>query len=231
MIDELQEKLWRAEGAEADERARARRYRDWNGQINERCEIYEDEAQKAAEGKQEESLEGLFRISRKEQDTLKVQPWPQVQKLGIWRMDLLRNVIIASGDTDHQPWIDWLQEAFDPENILVELSVSDPRFGPIDMKLFAALTSVIAQGGEAAREVHMKLKNRTHEVAKPTPERNSLFERRVRFAGAEKLEHEKTAASLFDHRGSGEASRSRRRPRSKGRAIGIVDESQKHKHI
>ena len=82
-------------------------------------------------------------------------------------MNVSQAVVVASGDDDVEAWTRWLAPAFVSDPDLDALSSSgDARFHSIDAKLGIALSAVIQNGGEAAREVAMKLRQRTQARAK-----------------------------------------------------------------
>ena len=101
-------------------------------------------------------------MSRREADKVYVSPWPKQQNLGVWQSDLIKSVVLAANDGDKAAWEAWLQPAIRPNPDIELLNDSGgQRYQSIDAKLSIALSNVIAQAGDVARHVAIKLRLRT----------------------------------------------------------------------
>ncbi|CAK9059650.1 unnamed protein product [Durusdinium trenchii] len=155
-------------------------YKDWYGQIYEQFEAVElerdmlraeeesAEAEANAYKNVAESKAASFgssskpKISRKEAEN-----FPKINDLDIWKVNVSQAVVVASGDDDVDAWTRWLAPAMVADPDLDALSDSgDIRFQSIDAKLGIALTAIVQNGGEAAREVAMKVRQRTQARSK-----------------------------------------------------------------
>ena len=102
------------------------------------------------------------RVSRREADKITVGPWPKIQDVETWKSDVVKSVILAANDGYRAAWQEWILPAIADNPDLDALNDSGgSRFQSIDTKLSIALTSVINQSGEAGRDVHMLLRQRT----------------------------------------------------------------------
>ena len=45
------------------------------------------------------------KVSRKEESKVNVPPWPKVNDLGLWKVNLIQAIIIVANDSDQRPWI------------------------------------------------------------------------------------------------------------------------------
>ena len=79
-------------------------------------------------------------VSRREESKVSVPPWPKVNDLGLWKANLIQEIVIVANDSDQQPWIDWVKEAIDDPDPDKLMDSGDPRFHSIDAKLGPALT-------------------------------------------------------------------------------------------
>ena len=108
------------------------------------------------------TAEEVPRMSRREADKVYVSPWPKQQNLGVWQSDLIKSVVLAANDGDRAAWEAWLQQATRPNPDIELLNDSGgQRYQSIDAKLSIALSNVIAQAGDVARHVAIKLRLRT----------------------------------------------------------------------
>ena len=108
------------------------------------------------------TAEEVPRMSRREADKVYVSPWPKQQNLGVWQSDLIKSVVLAANDGDKAAWEAWLQPAIRPNPDIELLNDSGgQRYQSIDAKLSIALSNVIAQAGDVARHVAIKLRLRT----------------------------------------------------------------------
>ena len=108
------------------------------------------------------TAEEVPRMSRREADKVYVSPWPKEQNLGVWQSDLIKSVVLAANDGDKAAWEAWLQPAIRPNPDIELLNDSGgQRYQSIDAKLSIALSNVIAQAGDVARHVAIKLRLRT----------------------------------------------------------------------
>ena len=108
------------------------------------------------------TAEEVPRMSRREADKVYVSPWPKQQNLGVWQSDLIKSVVLAANDGDKAAWEAWLQPAIRPNPDIELLNDSGgQRYQSIDAKLSIALSNVIAQAGDVARHVVIKLRLRT----------------------------------------------------------------------
>eukprot|EP00435_Cladocopium_sp_Y103_P036142 s941_g9.t1 len=102
------------------------------------------------------------RISRREADKVFVPAWPKVQDVVSWQSDVAKGVILAANDGDRAAWQEWLQPALARNPNLDALNDSGgQRFQSIDTKLSIALSNMIQQAGDVARNVSMQLRHRT----------------------------------------------------------------------
>ena len=104
-------------------------------------------------------------MSRREADKVNISPWPKHQTLGVWQSDLIKSVCLAANDGDRAAWEVWLQPALRQNPDIDALNDSSgQRFQSIDAKLSIALSNVIAQAGDVARHVAIKLRLRTQDA-------------------------------------------------------------------
>eukprot|EP00435_Cladocopium_sp_Y103_P016833 s4812_g4.t1 len=102
------------------------------------------------------------RISRREADKVFVPAWPKVQDVVSWQSDVAKGVILAANDGDRAAWQEWLQPALARHPDLDALNDSGgQRFQSIDTKLSIALSNMIQQAGDVARNVSTQLRHRT----------------------------------------------------------------------
>ena len=100
------------------------------------------------------------KVSRKEDLKVNVPPWPKVNDIGLWKANLIQAIVIATNDSDQQPWIDWIKEAIDDPDPDKLMDSGNPRFHSIDAKLGLALTKVVSDSKEEGNNVAMKLRTR-----------------------------------------------------------------------
>ena len=88
--------------------------------------------------------------------------WPKVQDVESWKSDVMKSVTLAANDGDGAAWQEWTVPAVaDNPNLDALHDSGGARFQSIDTKLSKALSSVIHQAGESARDVAMRLRHRT----------------------------------------------------------------------
>ena len=102
------------------------------------------------EGEYEQVEDAQEMITRrvKEHDKVSCPKFPTAVNLKVWHNQLVRNVILASGRTDHAE-VEWLNAVLSAGSKFEDFATSGgARFATLDLKLHAAVTQCIKEGNK-----------------------------------------------------------------------------------
>ena len=103
------------------------------------------------------------KISRREADKVVVPSFPKVTHLDSWMSACIAGVLSASGDPNHEDWIEWLAPAFGLHPDIEALGDSGPtKFKSIDVKLALAMQSMLKSAGDNASDLFLDVNRRAN---------------------------------------------------------------------